>query len=222
MASDSAPSLPLAEPKEVASAAAPVGNTGHSHGLSVNWGATMTDPREAILPLLPQLRAYARTLTGGNTHAADDLVQDTVMLALQSWKSFTPGTNLHAWLFRILHNRFHSVRGRKSFSAEVGVDDLEHRASVPAFQEGLADLRHFKVAFARLRPAHREALVLYAVHGLPYERIAEVTGCAVGSVKSRINRARTELKAMLLGDDAPKGAPDLARERREPCRTAAP
>src|SRR4051812_6788431 len=150
-----------------------------------------------ILPLLPHLRGYARGLTAGDVQAADDLVQDTVMLALQAWASFTPGTNLKAWLYRILHNRFHTVRSRRYITAEVGVDDLSRHGSVPAFQEGRAELRHFKAAFARLNPRHREVLVLYAVHGLPYEAIAEVTGCKVQAVKSRMNRARTALKAML-------------------------
>ena len=157
--------------------------------------------REDILPLLPHLRAYARALTGGNEHAADDLAQDTLVLALQAWDRFTPGTNLKAWLFRILHNRHLTVRTRKHVTAEIGVDDLSLFGSVPAVQEGRAELRHFKAAFAKLNPLHREVLVLYAVHGLPYEEIAEVTGCKVGSVKSRMNRARTALKAMLLGDE---------------------
>ena len=178
--------------------------------------------REDILPLLPHLRGYARALTGGNEHAADDLAQDTLVLALQAWDRFTPGTNLKAWLFRILHNRHVTVGTRRYVTAEVGVDDLSLHGSVPAFQEGRAELRHFKAAFARLAPSHREVLVLYAVHGLPYEEIAEVTGCKVGSVKSRMNRARVALKAMLLGDDAPEWAADPARERREPCRIAAP
>src|SRR3954463_16206451 len=64
------------------------------------------DGRGAMLPLLPHLRAYARGLTGGDAPAADDLVQDAVMLALQAWHTFAPGTNLKAWLFRILRNRF--------------------------------------------------------------------------------------------------------------------
>ena len=153
-----------------------------------------------ILPLLPHLRGYARGLTAGDVQAADDLVQDTVVLALQAWASFTPGTNLKAWLFRILHNRFHTVRSRRYITAEVGVDDLGPRASVPATQERHADLRHFKTAFAKLSPSHREVLVLYGVHGLPYEQIAEVVGREVGSVKSRMNRARTALKGMLLGE----------------------
>src|SRR4051812_45673876 len=164
----------------------------------------LRDPREAILPLLPHLRGYAWTLTGGNDHAADDLVQDVVMLALQAWDSFVPGTNLKAWLYRILHNRHLTIRSRKHHAAEVGVDDLARHGSVPAFQEDLADLRHFKAAFARLKPSHREVLVLHAVHGLPYQEIAEVTGCKVQAVKSRLNRARTALKTM-LGDGPSEG-----------------
>jgi RNA polymerase sigma-70 factor, ECF subfamily len=156
--------------------------------------------RNDILPLVPHLRAYARSLVGGDPHAADDLVQDTVVLALRAWDRFTPGTNLQAWLFRILRDRHLSVRGREHRRAEVGVEDLSPFGSVPAFQEGRAELRHFKAAFARLAPSHREVLVLWAVHGLPYEAIAEVTGGNVGTVKSRINRARTALKAMVLGE----------------------
>ena len=158
------------------------------------------DPREVLPPLLPGLRAYARLLVGGDDQAADDLVQDTVVLALRAWDSFTPGTNLKAWLFRILHNRHLSLRGRRHRTAEVGVDDLEPLAAVPAFQEGRAELRHFKAAFARLPASQREPLVLWAVHGLPYERIAEACGCEVGSIKSRMSRARTTLKALVLGD----------------------
>src|SRR3954466_9956321 len=157
--------------------------------------------REAILALLPPLRGYARSLTGGDEHAADDLVQDTVVQALQAWDRFTPGTNLKAWLFRILHNRHITVGTRRHVTAEIGGDALSRHGSVPAFQERRAELRHFKAAFARLNPRQREVLVLYAVHGLPYEAIAEVTGCAVGSVKSRMNRARVALKAMLLDDE---------------------
>jgi RNA polymerase sigma-70 factor, ECF subfamily len=179
---------------------------------------TATPPRggrEDILPLVPHLRAYARGLTGGDPHAADDLVQDTLVLALQAWDRFTPGTNLKAWLFRILHNRHITVGTRRHVTAEIGVDDLSRHGSVPAVQEGRAELRHFKAAFARLRPRHREVLVLYAVHGLPYQEIAEVTGCAVGSVKSRINRARAALKRTLLGDGREDAPPPADRRDRE-------
>jgi RNA polymerase sigma-70 factor, ECF subfamily len=157
-----------------------------------------------LLPMVPHLRAYARSLAAGNVDLADDLVQDTLMLALQAWERFTPGTNLKAWLFQILHNRFCSVVSRRHVRAEIGVDDLSWRASVPAFQEIRPEVREFKLAFARLTPAHREVLVLHAVQGLPYEQIAEICGCEVGTVKSRINRARNVLKQILLGEGGPK------------------
>jgi RNA polymerase sigma-70 factor (ECF subfamily) len=160
----------------------------------------MNDGHEAMLSLVPQLRAYARALTVKNVDLADDLVQDTLMQALQAWQSFTPGTNLKAWLFTILHNRFVSIVSRKHVRAEISVDDLSSMASVPAFQERRLEVIAFKAAFARLSPNHREVLVLNAVQGLPYEEIAVICGCEIGTVKSRINRARNLLKAMLMGE----------------------
>jgi RNA polymerase sigma-70 factor (ECF subfamily) len=160
---------------------------------------TAEDPREELLPLVPHLRAFARSLTG-NVHDADDLVQDTVVLALQAWARFTPGTNLKAWLFTILHNRFITVRSRKHHRSEIGTDDLARLASVPATQESHVELRAFREAFAKLSPGHREVLVLAGVHGLAYDEIARICDCELGTVKSRINRARTMLKAMLLGE----------------------
>jgi RNA polymerase sigma-70 factor, ECF subfamily len=158
-----------------------------------------TEGREAILPLLPHLRAYARSLTA-DPHAADDLVQDTLLFALQAWDTFTPGTNLKAWLFRILRNRHLSLRGRHARRLEVAVDDPAVYGSVPASQESHAELRHFKAAFASLAPSHREVLGLWAVHGLSYEQIAAIADTEVSSVKSRMNRARTTLKALVRGD----------------------
>jgi RNA polymerase sigma-70 factor, ECF subfamily len=178
-------------------------------------GASQVD----ILPMVPHLRAYARTLVAGKDDLADDLVQDTLMLALQAWERFTPGTNLKAWLFQILHNRFCSVVSRKYVRAEIGIDDLTQLASVPAFQENRLEVLEFKLAFARLTPNHREALVLHAVHGLPYEEIAVICGCEIGTVKSRINRARNLLKQMLLGEDEPNrslhASPIRARAQRK-------
>ena len=179
-------------------------------------------PRDDLVAQLPHLRAFARSLVGGDRpHLADDLVQDTVALALRSWHRFTPGTDLKAWLFRILHNRCRSVLRRKHVASEVHVEDLEHRATVPAAQEGRLELAAFKAAFAALGPSHREVLVLAGVHGLPYERIAEVCGCELGTVKSRANRARALLKKRLLGDGEPgEEASRRAGDPREETRRA--
>ena len=163
----------------------------------------MNDMHKHILPLVPQLRVFARALAH-KSDLADDLVQDTVMLALQSQHQFTPGTNLKAWLLQILRNRHYSVVSRASVRSEVARNSLEDLASVPAYQEAGPEVADFKAAFARLRPHHREVLVLSAVHGLPYERIAEVCHCEVGTVKSRVNRARSLLKRMLLADAEPE------------------
>ena len=107
---------------------------------------------EDVVATLPRLRAYARVLRARDPHAADDLVQDTVVLALRAWHRFTPGTNLEGWLFTIERNRFRSLRTRRQVTAEVGVDDLGPLASVPAFQEERAELRRLQ---GRLRPPVR-------------------------------------------------------------------
>jgi len=157
-----------------------------------------TDGREAILPLLPHLRAYARSLTA-DSQAADDLLQDALVLALQAWDSFTPGTNLKAWLFRILRNRHLSLRGRHARRLEVAVVDIAAYGSVRASQESHAELRHFKAAFASLAPSHREVLGLWAVHGLSYEQIAATLGVPRGTLESRLFRAREELRKQFKG-----------------------
>ena len=157
--------------------------------------------REDVAATLPRLRAFARSLAR-EPHLADDLVQDTVLLALRAEARFTPGTNLEAWLFAILRNHFRTTVGRRRRRVEVVPEDeeLERAWWVPAAQEAALDVRAFRSVFSQLKPEYREVLVLWAVHGFTYERIAAVTGCEVGTVKSRMNRARTVLKALLLGE----------------------
>jgi len=159
--------------------------------------------KEEVASLVPHLRAFARSLTGGDVQLADDVVQDTIVNALQAQHQFTPGTNLKAWLFTILRNRFRSVIARKHVTAEVPDDDLERHSWAPAEQESRIEVAAFKRAFAVLSAAHREVLVLVAVHGLPYEQVAAICGCEVGTVKSRVNRARAMLKKMLFEDGLP-------------------
>jgi len=159
--------------------------------------------RKDVAELVPHLRAFARSLTRGDVHLADDIVQDTIVNALQAQHQFTPGTNLKAWLFTILRNRFRSVVARKHVTAEISDDELERHAWVAAEQESRIEVAAFKRAFKMLSETHREVLVLTAVHGLPYDEIAEMCGCEVGTVKSRVNRARAILKRMLFEDALP-------------------
>ena len=173
--------------------------------------------REEVAALIPHLRAFARSLTSGDVHFADDIVQDTIVNALQAQHQFTPGTNLKAWLFTILRNRFRSLIARKHVTAEVVDEDLERHYWVGPEQESRIEVAAFKRAFRMLSAAHREVLVLVAIHGLPYDEIAEICGCEIGTVKSRVNRARAILKRMLLEDELPLDArkmpaPDHAKQ----------
>jgi RNA polymerase sigma-70 factor (ECF subfamily) len=170
--------------------------------------------KEEVAALVPHLRAFARSLTSGDVHFADDIVQDTIVNALQAQHQFTSGTNLKAWLFTILRNRFRSLIARKHVTAEVADDDLERHYWVAAEQDSRIEVAAFKRAFRTLSSTHREVLVLVAIHGLPYEEIARICGCEVGTVKSRVNRARGILKRMLLDEELPVDAQKLPSAKR--------
>lgn len=157
--------------------------------------------REDVAALVPALRAFARALTGGERQLADDLVQDTMVNALQAQHQYRPGTNLEAWLFTILRNRHRSLRARRHVTAEVSTDDLGSLAWVPAPQEHRLEVVAFRHAFARLPRSQREMLVLVTVRGLSYEEAAAICGCEIGTAKSRVHRARAALREMLLGDE---------------------
>jgi RNA polymerase sigma-70 factor (ECF subfamily) len=165
--------------------------------------------RDALLAAVPSLRAFAISLTG-HYDRADDLVQDTLVRALANIDRFEPGTNLNAWLFTILRNLFHSeFRKRRR---EVEDADGVHAAKLAAIPEqgGHLDLEDFRNALVKLQPEQREALLLIGASGFSYEETAAICGCAVGTVKSRVNRARTRL-AEILGLDDPNA--DLGPDR---------
>jgi RNA polymerase sigma-70 factor, ECF subfamily len=167
----------------------------------------MADFQDDLVALLPQLRAFARALTGGDAAFADDLVQDTTVKALQARASFAEGTNLKAWLFTILRNNLRSVMRSKRVKSEVSDEGLENLLWRGPTQEDRLEFEAFKRAFKLLSPAHREVLILVGVHGYAYEKAAEIAGCEVGTVRSRLNRARNQLKRMLLEGDLPLPAP---------------
>jgi RNA polymerase sigma-70 factor (ECF subfamily) len=163
--------------------------------------------KKAMLAALPSLRAFAMSLTG-RPDRADDLVQETVMRAWAKQDSFQPGTNMNAWLFTILRNLFYSQmrkRGREvqdtdgAFTASLGV--------APP-QDGVMDLSDLKVALAKLPPDQREAILLIGASGFSYEEAAQICGCAVGTIKSRVNRARNRLQELLSISGASDFGPD--------------
>ena len=154
------------------------------------------DPREELPDHLPALRAFAISLTRDATQA-DDLVQDTIVKAWSNFDKFTPGSNLRAWLFTILRNTFFSAK-RKT-KREVPDPDGIHTAGLyekPAHDGRLA-FSDFQTAFDKLTPEQREVLILVGASGFSYEEAAEMTGVAVGTVKSRANRARQKLCELL-------------------------
>lgn len=184
---------------------------------------SMGDFRQELIATIPQLRAFARSLTGGNRDLADDLVQETLVKSMKAEQQFRAGSNMAAWLCTILRNTFCSHVGRKRHKLEVYDEDLERLAWCSAPQEGRLETIAFRRAFKRLSPAHREVLVLSILQGHSYEAVAAIVGCQVGTVKSRVNRARAQLKAMLLGDEALEGTTErAAAERRAQVATAAP
>lgn len=139
------------------------------------------------------LRAYARSLCR-NADGADDLVQDALMRAWSSREQFAEGTNFKAWIFTILRNRFLDQRRRDRETMENIDNVVDERLSVRPTQENAIHFDDVARAFWKLNPHHREILMLVGANGLSYEEAAEVIGCAVGTVRSRLSRARDELK----------------------------
>ncbi len=153
--------------------------------------------RDALVREMPDLRAFAVSLSG-SFHLADDLLQETLLKAWSHAESFTPGSNIRAWLITILRNTYFSQYRRRG--REVADEDGAYaaRLATPPNQEGALDLADFQIALAKLAPEHRDVLLLVGATGLSYEEAAEICGVAVGTIKSRLNRARARL-AELLG-----------------------
>jgi RNA polymerase sigma-70 factor (ECF subfamily) len=159
-----------------------------------------TEMRTALLDAIPHLRAFARSLSR-NRDQADDLVNDTIVRAIAASNQFTPGTNFRAWVFTILRNLFYN-QGRKGRGNFSSIDDLTvDEPAVGASQEASLEFCDFRRAFWQLPDHHREALILVGASGMNYEDAAEICGCQVGTMKSRVSRARTELRRILDTDD---------------------
>lgn len=155
-----------------------------------------------VIAILPKLRVQALALTR-NRASAEDLVQDAVCNALSASGSFIPGTNFAAWMHRILRNRFISNLRKRRDTTDI--DDVPaHTFATEAAHEDRLALKELGAAMTRLPTDQREALVMVVVHGMSYEDLAAATGCAVGTAKSRVFRARRQLEAWLMGETKEK------------------
>ena len=156
---------------------------------------------QEMVALVPQMHSFARSLCRDGVKA-DDLVQEALARALANIDRFRPGTNLKAWLFTIVRNEHYSQLRRRKFEA-VGVDtDSLPEPSVQPDHDGDLELRDLNRALSTLSPGQRTALILVSASGFSYEEAARICGCAVGTIKSRVARARDTLMAILDGKTA--------------------
>ncbi len=161
--------------------------------------------------IAPHLRAFARTLCGCRERA-DDLAQETLLKAWAARESYRAGTNFKAWTFTILRNQFYSEARRARFTGEYDQDMAERTLSGDGNQEHAVELADVLRALETLPSANRDALILAAVGDLAYEEIAEICGITLGTVKSRICRARIMLVAALDGGVLPDSRHDFVLE----------
>lgn len=160
-------------------------------------GGQKRDFHEQLIEFLPKMRVWALALTR-NKAAADDLTQDVATKALVAKDCFIPGTNFSAWVHRIMINHFiSSVRNRREFTDVDAVPEF----AIPAAHEDRTALRELAWALDRLPRDQREAISMIVLQEKSYEAAAEVTGCAIGTLKSRVHRARLQLRAYLTGEE---------------------
>jgi RNA polymerase sigma-70 factor (ECF subfamily) len=163
----------------------------------------MTPPspalRNALVGSIPSLRAFAISLCRNRTEA-DDLVQETLIKAWNSLDSFQEGTNLKAWLFRILRNNFYNVLRKQKQQNDYARTADASQFVVPASQDKTLEFADLVAGLRELPADQREALILVAVENMSYEDAAAVCDCPIGTIKSRVNRARARLDVLMNGE----------------------
>lgn len=161
----------------------------------------MGNKASLLEPQIPALRRYAWALTRDHARA-DDLVQDCLERALSRWLLRRPDTDLRAWLFTILHNQF--ISGQRAQRRRPLHDLLDetnaHAASVPASQEGALLSRDILAQFAILSDDHKEVLLLVGIEGLDYACVSRILDIPMGTVMSRLSRARDQFRQMMEGE----------------------
>jgi RNA polymerase sigma-70 factor (ECF subfamily) len=164
----------------------------------------LSDPdfKDQLAAVIPHLRAFGRSLSGSRD-LADDLVQETLLKAWAARKRFQAGTNMRAWTFIILRNLFLSQMRRARFKGEWDEITASKILAAPASQDRHIELGDMQRALMHLPQPQREALILVGAGGFAYEEAAEICGCAVGTIKSRVARGRVALESLLSGGKLP-------------------
>jgi RNA polymerase sigma factor (sigma-70 family) len=152
--------------------------------------------KDQLAQVIPHLRAFGRSLSGSRD-LADDLVQETLLKAWAARKRFQAGTNMRAWTFIILRNLFLSQMRRARFKGEWDELAASKLLAAPASQDRHVELGDMQRALMHLPQPQREALILVGAGGFAYEEAAEICGCAVGTIKSRVARGRVALENLL-------------------------
>lgn len=174
-------------------------------------GTTSESLKADLIKAIPNMRAFALSLSG-NPDRADDLVQEALMKAWSKLDTFEEGTNLKAWLLTILRNYYYSeFRKRRREVADTDGKYASRLATHPE-QYGHLEMTEMLAALDKLPDDQREALVLVSAEGFAYEEAAEICGCAVGTIKSRVNRARTRLAELLQVEASHEFGPDYLSE----------
>ena len=160
---------------------------------------------EQTLSHIPALRRYARLLTGDATRA-DDLVQDTLERACMRWQLWQPGSVLRSWLLSLMHNlHVNHLRDWRHDDGHVALEDAPEAAHEPLAQ--MAENMDMQRALAALPPAMREILLLVTVEEYTYAEAAEILGMPVGTVMSRLHRARERLRELMTPPQPERGTP---------------
>jgi len=160
------------------------------------------DFKDQLAQVIPHLRAFGRSLSGSRD-LADDLVQETLLKAWAARKRFQAGTNMRAWTFIILRNLFLSQMRRARFKGEWDEITASKILAAPASQDKHIELGDMQRALMHLPQPQREALILVGAGGFAYEEAAEICGCAVGTIKSRVARGRVALESLLASGKLP-------------------
>ena len=167
--------------------------------------------RDQIIAAIPGLRAFGLSLTA-RSNWSDDLVQETLMKAWKHHESFEEGSNMRAWLYTILRNEFYTQLRKRKREVEDADGFYSNKVAVHAEQDGHLDMADLRMALAKLPEDQREAIILVGASGFSYEEAANICSVAVGTIKSRVSRARARLSVLLQISVNGKFGPDAGSE----------